>query len=81
MRARLIATLDELTGTDAVAMCPSDTVYVYSHRPADVKGTLRELVYSTDIGVDVEFVDVDALGRLIDVWAKESGVDLADAVG
>ncbi|GAB25393.1 hypothetical protein GOPIP_081_00320 [Gordonia polyisoprenivorans NBRC 16320 = JCM 10675] len=81
VHARLIATLDELAGTDAVAMWSSDTVHVYSHRPYDAKGKLRDLVYSTNIGVDIEFADVDALGGFIDVWAQESGVDIAGVRG
>ncbi|MGC5249548.1 SIMPL domain-containing protein [Gordonia sp. DT219] len=76
VQARLAGELDGLVGRSAVTTWSAGTVHVYSYRPYDKNGNRRDLVYTTDIGVDAEFVDVDELNRFIDVWAVEPGVSV-----
>ncbi|MEP9413233.1 SIMPL domain-containing protein [Gordonia sp. VNQ95] len=76
VHARVTAAVGELAERSAVREWTSQSVWVSSHRPYNRDGQLQDPVYSTDIGVDATFVDFDELGRFVDRWAVEPGVDV-----
>ncbi|MGW5521066.1 SIMPL domain-containing protein [Gordonia sp. NPDC003950] len=76
VHARVTAAVAHLAEQSAVREWTSQSVWVSSHRPYGRDGKLQDPVYSTDIGIDATFVDFDELGRFVDRWATEPGVDV-----
>lgn len=72
----LVSDMTVLKGSGEIDDWSSESVRVYTYRPYDQKGRLRDPVYSTRIRADARFVDFEALSEFIGRWAATDGVDV-----